>query len=403
MKVVHICTSLVGGAGIAVQRLHNGLLFLGIDSNILYLQGNSSNNKCVRYQHKVNKSVKLLKYLGIIKSPNSKYLKMLNAEHAEYECFSFPFSDFYVENHPLVRNADIINLHWVSYFINYPTFFKSVKKPIVWTLHDMNPFMGGLHYNIDLQLNPNLIFIENELKKIKHQIIEKCQNIHVVCLSKYIKEHSETSIILRKFPHYLIPNGFDPIHRNGIDKELAKQIFKLSTYEKIFLFVAHDIRVKRKGFDLLLQVINETDLPENVIFVAIGEFGEGVENNKKIKIIPRIHDQLLLEVAYSMADALIIPSREDNLPNTMMESLALGTPVIAFKVGGMPDVLNQTNGVIIDKVSVESLKDTILKFIKNEYHFKKEAIISQFQNNYSLQIQAKKYIELYHSILNNYK
>jgi len=78
MKVVHICTSLVGGAGIAVQRLHNGLLFLGIDSNILYLQGNSSNNKCVRYQHKVNKSVKLLKYLGIIKSPNSKYLKMLN-------------------------------------------------------------------------------------------------------------------------------------------------------------------------------------------------------------------------------------------------------------------------------------------------------------------------------------
>ncbi|MDR2993391.1 MAG: hypothetical protein LBV11_06090, partial [Bacillus cereus] len=76
--------------------------------------------------------------------------KKLDKLEGKYEIASIPFSSYRLENHPLIKEADIIHLHWIAdNFLNYPTFFKNIKQPIVWTLHDINPFRGIFHFDGD--------------------------------------------------------------------------------------------------------------------------------------------------------------------------------------------------------------------------------------------------------------
>ena len=150
MKIVHISTSDKGGAGIAALRLHKGLLQQNVDSSFLSLFGSGTGE--TNSEFNINPSVqlsnlqKIKRKFGLPVTQVERNLRMLKGIKGDYEIFSFPFSDFQIEQHPLVQSADIINLHWVAGLINYPSFFKFIKKPVVWTLHDMNPFMGGFHY-----------------------------------------------------------------------------------------------------------------------------------------------------------------------------------------------------------------------------------------------------------------
>src|SRR5690606_32821939 len=77
--------------------------------------------------------------------PIQAYQKRLNFLPQGYEGYSIPTTKYNLFSHPAVQRADIIHLHWVSRFLNY-SFFKDINKPVIWTLHDMNPFLGGFHY-----------------------------------------------------------------------------------------------------------------------------------------------------------------------------------------------------------------------------------------------------------------
>jgi glycosyltransferase involved in cell wall biosynthesis len=108
--------------------------------------------------------------------------------------------------------------------------------------------------------------------------------------------------------------------------------------KKILLFVSEEIENPRKGFDLLLEAMQTTVIPD-LLTCVIGISGRSSTTYPGIEFLGKITEERLMAVAYSAADALIIPSREDNLPNTMLESQACGTPVIHLKQGGYRKLL----------------------------------------------------------------
>ena len=142
----------------------------------------------------------------------------------------------------------------------------------------------------------------------------------------------------------------------------------------------------------------------NLVLCAIGEKNNNLEAIDNVLELGSIYDEKLMSVAYSAADVFVIPSLMDNLPNTVLESLMCGTPVIGFPVGGIPDMIQDgVNGFITKEISVDSLVETINKFLNNPSCFNKTEIRENAIKKYDQKVQSEKYIDLYTKILNENK
>ena len=405
MKIVHVSTYMSGGAGVAAFRLHKALFERGIDSSFLVKSGSCNQNdnqhilKCPPYYPI---SYRIKKKLGI--SNDDLYFKNLNKKQLSYDIATLPVAPFRIEDQQIVKEADIIHLHWVSDFLNFPTFFKSVKQPIVWTLHDMNTFKGFFHYDGDYERNKNEFYkaTDKKIRQLKNQSIHTKDNIFIVSPSKWLGNLSQNSDILHDYYHDVIPYNLDFNLFPSIDRQKAKEQLGINNGLKTLLFVANEINSYRKGFDLLIDAIrnlNRTDFN----LISIGAGGNYFEINNKIKHIhiEQINSLSELNMLYSGADITILPSREDNLPNVMLESFANGTPVMSFSNGGMAEhIATGKNGILITEINSEILKSNIADFLDNKYTFDNQAVRQYAKNQFSESIQVEKYINLYKNILN---
>jgi glycosyltransferase involved in cell wall biosynthesis len=319
----------------------------------------------------------------------------------ECEIVSLPFAEYDLLSHPAVKNADIIHLHWVAGFLDYPSFFNHNTKPIVWTLHDMNPILGIYHYKEDEERNT---MIAGDLNKKVFELKKKAvwQNktrMVIVSPSHWLFEEAKQNSLLRPSSFYEIPYTLDTNIFTIKNKEELKKQEQIPEDHTVFLFVAQNIHTYRKGFDILTDALNKLD-HAGITLLIIG-YGEDVDipgfNCIKLGII---QDNEKLSSYYSMADAFIIPSREDNLPNVMLESLACGTPVISFNVGGMAEVIKDDfNGIKAIAVNADSLKKALEKFIDNKNGFSAKEIRRHVLDHFSGKLVASKYMNIYKELL----
>lgn len=405
MKITHVSTYIAGGAGVAAFRLHNALLERGIDSTFLVKSGicNQTDNKhilkCPPYYPI---SYRIKKKLGI--SNDDFYFKSLKNKQLSYDIATLPVAPFRIEDQQIVKEADVIHLHWVSDFLNFPTFFKSVKQPIVWTLHDMNTFKGFFHYDSDYERNENEFYqtTDKKIRQLKKQSIHTKDNIFIVSPSKWLGNLSQNSDILHDYYHDVIPYNLDFNLFPPIDRLKAKQQLGINNGLKTLLFVANEINSFRKGFDLLIDAIRNLERTDFNL-ISIGAGGNHIELNSNIKHIhiEQINRLSELNMLYSGADITMLPSREDNLPNVMLESLANGTPVMSFSNGGMAEhIVTGKNGILITEINSEMLKYNIVNFLNDKYTFDNQAIRQYAKDRFSESIQVEKYINLYKNILN---
>ncbi len=401
MKVVHVCTADKGGAGIAAVRLHKALLAQGVNSSFLslYCSGTTPAHACYKTKPPLTYLQKLKSKLGIPVLTSEKNANILKTFHANYEIFSFPESDYKIEQHPLLKDADIINLHWVSGFLNYPTFFNAIKKPIVWTLHDMNPFLGGFHYMGDKVRNTEVMGnLEKSLLEIKVNSYI-LSNINLIAPSKWLYNEVKKSVF-KNHNSQVIYNSLDMSVFKLQSASVARQFFNLPENKTIILFVAQDTGNFRKGFDLLSESLNNLPLTNDIVLVCVGAKSTPLNIPKNCIFIDTISEENKMSLLYAAADLYILPSREDNLPNVMLESLSCGTPVIAFSNGGMKEIIkNGFNGFIADDCNSENLSNAIskgLQFIKNmnRLEIRKDA-----ETIFESEIQSKAYINLYQQLL----
>lgn len=327
----------------------------------------------------------------IAPSPYIAFKRKLNAFAYEgYETLSVPFSPYNLEDHPLVRAADIVHLHWASELID-ARFFKKLNKPVVWTLHDMNPFLGAFHYKTDKQLATEKLKVLDALfHSHKVRQYSAIQKLAVVSPSKWLMEAARESEV---FPQAYFSNIANPI---SFDSDVERK--DAFDSENSAIIIAHDLKVSRKGMHLLEEALNIFDFN-----LSLTTLGKGAVNcsNEKVMIDALGAHKTAEEImeSYSRADVLILPSLEDNLPNTMLEALSVGTPVIAFNTGGMKETIKPGfNGLLVPEMTAESLAETLDKFFKEKHQYNRNAIREDAKLQFEAASQAAKYLEVYKNL-----
>lgn len=397
MNIVIISSSDSGGAGIAALRLHKALLALGENSHLLCF--NKSSNAEHVYQIVKPLYCRVLEHLPI-PYRNNKYRKIAPLIDKDYECISFPESIDYLSDHPLVKDADVINLHWVGNHLAYKNFFKKVNKPIVWTLHDMNPFLGCAHFSRDVNAYPQWHDIENNIRKKKEKWIHNAKLIEVVDLCTWMNNYSTASPTLGRYPHYIIHNSIDTSIFKEYPKEAARTLLDIPSDKPVLMFVSQNINNKRKGFDLLLNALANIT---GCYLMVIGTCNGTLQLAGHLRYFGCVTDEKLMAILYAAADAFLLPSREDNLPNTMVESLCCGTPVVTMPNGGMTDIIkNGYNGYICEDISSESFAKAINTFLESGVSMKRNEIANEAQEIFSPSVQAMKYVTVYKHAIANY-
>jgi glycosyltransferase involved in cell wall biosynthesis len=401
MKILHLSTYGSGGGGIAALRLHNALLDAGVDSKYLCLDNPPVGKNIYKTPpFKLSPAQYILRKFGLYKTAVDKNIQLIKGLNEINDFYSFPCTDYDLSEHPLVKEADIINLHWVSNFLDY-RFFAKTNKKIVWTLHDMNPFQGGFHYHDELINNKDTYGgLEKKLIRFKKQNIEQCKNLEIVTLCNWMYNESSQSEMFAGRKHHLIRNSIDLSKFKPYNKSFAREIFNLPQDKIVLLFVSESVDSKRKGMDLLLNALDQLDISQNICLAVIGNMTHPIKSKFEIVKLGYLSDERILGLLYSAADAYMLSSREDNLPNVMPESLACGTPVISTPVGGMLDVIQSGfNGILSKDLSSEGIKDAIEEFIKTKNMFDKEKIRQFAVEQFSPEVQAKRYIEIYKELL----
>ena len=422
MKVLIVNTFDKGGAANACLRLHEGLIQQGVESKVLLkhkqkslqqtYEFNQINKPKSKFQLIKHKCLSFFRVIGLIKKPKeTPKQQFFKHRQLGLELFSFPESSLDITSSPLYNEADIINLHWVSNFLDYDSFFRNNTKPIVWTLHDMNPFTGGEHYletflGMDTSGNPIPRILTNEEQLVanknlilKQKAIKYSSNINIVAPSKWLCQAAKNSTVFKALDVHCIPYGINSEIFQPRDQNYSRNILNIPKDKTVFLFVADSIDNHRKGYAYLKKALKMMQ-NDDVVLCAVGSKNSGLDSFKNIIELGNINDELLMSIAYSAADVFVIPSLMDNLPNTVLESLMCGTPVIGFPVGGITDMIkNEQNGLLAKSISSQSLLECLEQFLKIKSSFNNAEISLAAKEKYDLSIQANAYIKLYSEIL----
>lgn len=419
MKVIHLSTSdYNGGAAIAAKRIVTAQrLFSDLDSKLL-VQTKKYNDNFI-FSADTSTTKKILSNIRQVADELS--IRLLSVQSRGR--FTFPYFGQDISQNDLIKNADIINLHWINGgFLSLNSLVKlsQLNKPIVWTLHDMWAFTGGCHYNSDcfkFQTQcfdcPSLLFkSENDLSyKIfngKKKIFADLKPTIVTC-SKWLAKEASQSALLNDKKVIVIPNSIDLNVYTPINKIESRQKINLPIDKKLILIGAMNLKDYRKGFNYLVLALNlladsNKEISDKFEMVVFGKLDKNVTNQIPLKInqLGKLKNEEEIVMAYNAADIYVAPSLQDNLPNTIMEAMACGVPVVAFNVGGIPDLIDDgVNGILVELKSSEDLAKAIEKILLNENLSKKFSIAARQKilNDFDQKIVAAKYYELYKSIL----
>lgn len=429
MNIIHITTSNRGGAGLAALRLHVSLLEHGVNSKLLSMYQFPSSVKeqylfreqdCSRFPLLVTIKeliLKVFKRFGLYRPLSLRYAeKYLKGQPLGFEHFSFPFSSLDISKHPLVKKSDIIHLHWVSDgFMDYSTFFENCNKKIVWTMHDMNPFTGGCHHSdgcikfeMSCAICPQLKNTVDEnysetILKIKQSALSGINNsqIQIVAPSKWLTDLSAKSTLFKRFRHQTIHNIINKGAFKMQDKTEARKKLKLPLDKQIVLFVSHDVSNARKGIDLLLKALSIFENNDAVLICSVGSSSGKFDFTVSHIKMEYVNDEQTMAQLYSAANVFVLPSVAENFPNTICESLLCGTPVVAFNVGGIPELINDQNGKLVEPFDVNKLHQAIKEVLQNQAKFDFEQIGRNAAELLNEQKVTEQYIGLYSKLHKN--
>jgi len=431
LRVVHLCVQDCGGAGRAAYRLHKGLEKIGVDSTMLVLNKLTPDASIkvlppaegIELKHCIDATSydsplwrkQLLRWQKLLgKYPQRPY---------GLEMFTDVDAGFRLEKIKEIQEADIVHLHWVAGLMDFegaPAAFGNT--PVVWTLHDMNSFTGGCHFSDNCtryvsacHACPQLGTLQEgdlaaDIWQTKHDTYQQL-NLNVVCPSHWLANCAGSSDLLSGFPISVIPNGLSTDVFKPYPVKKVRRILEIEKSAKVVLFGADFIKNRRKGFTLLLDALKEFALKDdgnNIILACFGNIPASTSFDLPFPILQLGYfiNESDLALIYSAADVFVLPSLEDNLPNTVMEAMACGVPVVGFDVGGLPDMIDhKKNGYLVKKKDARGLSEGICWVLAEE---KRRLSLSEnsrrkVETSYAHEEQAKAYCLLYEKLLNSHR
>lgn len=405
MKVLHIATMDHGGAGIAARRIHEALLQQGVESHVLCRFKRSSAPDVTAAQPDmglyrpsrnplVRSAERILRRRGKCLTEVERYERQMQALDRRYgAAFTMPLSNFDLAQHPLVQQADVIHLHWVENFVDYPTFFAHVKKPIVWTFHDENIAFGGFHYSDEAQrLKEPFACLEEPFAKIKSNALATASDIHMVALCQPMAHFYRDHSLANRFPVEIIYNGIRPDDFQVLDRRFCRQVLGVPEENRVVCFCASEINEHRKGLANLVAALEQLNIP-NLTLLCIGE-GQLPESEVHTVGTGAIANPRFLSMAYSASDILVMSSYEESFAQTPVEAMACGCPVVATPCGIIGELIGDHNGVRCDDFTAEALADGLRTALGRQYD--RQAIRSDATERFDIALIARQYLDLYH-------
>lgn len=403
MKVALLNTYPHGGAGTACSRLTRALPEVGVQATMLT-------------RDEVGKKWPFY----------AERLSFLPFERDKSVRFSFSPANFGsdLRKTPALQAADVIHLHWVNQgFLSLKSISELSKlgKPLVWTLHDMWAFTGGCHYSGDCTRwqqacgqcpylkNPSEHDLSNRVWRRKQTLFPK--NIRFVTCSAWLAGLARESSLLRDCAIEDIPNPIDTrLFAPITDQERLSIRHRMGVPEDSFLllFVAMKIGETRKGFHLLREALEHLRRQQPDLQVSLLVMGKSDPETLATLPYPVFPLGLVqgaadLAKAYAAADAFVIPSLEDNLPNTVMESLACGTPVAGFRTGGIPEMVTDADqGFLANPGDTVGLADSIHTLLRGAVPLSAYRLAARRKamDGYANAVVGGRYKALYESLLN---
>lgn len=417
MKILHLSTDdFSGGASRAAYRLHTALLQCGYDSRMRVLQHQTANDKVIsgKGQRTVFDKVK-----GKLHRKWREYSER-NWKTDNLIMHSFGHESACIVEEINASDADVVNLHWIVNLLSIED-IGNITKPIVWTLHDMWAFCGGEHVVEDDEnsrfklgylpdnrptgeLGPDLNRKAWEAKK-KYWANQK---FYIVTPGRWMARCARESVIFRDMPTKVIPNPIEPQYLwHPIPQTYARAVLGLEQDKKYILSGSAGGMPHLKGEDLFKQAISivassKQDSIELMIFGQYQPAGH-VDWPCKVHWLGPVRDDHVMTLIYSAADVMAVPSRQDNLPNTAVEAHACGVPVVAFNIGGLPDIVDhEQSGWLATPFDTADLAKGILWVLDEEERWKTlSARATEIaQERFSPEIVIKQYMQVYEQALN---
>ena len=355
-----------GGAARAAYRIHHALRQHGVDS-LMYVNESSAGDWTV--QRPASKMEKAFTKLRPFVSSLAQRLQQ-STNRALHSPAIIP-SNWLKRLNSL--DADILNLHWVNYEMLSIAELGRIHKPVVWTLHDMWAFCGAEHYTVENRWKEGYVKGNRPSYEsgfdLNRWTWQRKRNqwqrpYHIVTPSRWMAECVRQSALMRDWAVTVIPNALDTDVWQPVDKIFARQLMHLPPDVPLLLFGAlGGASDPRKGFDLLQSALDqlrgEMKGMEVIVFGSLAP-RTPPDLGFHVHYTGHLHDDITLRLLYSASDAMVIPSRQDNLPNTGVESLACGTPVVAFNACGLPDIVDhKQTGYLANAFDVEDLSKGI--------------------------------------------
>lgn len=411
MKIVHFNTlDFQGGAAKGAYRLHKVTLDKGINSAYYVQHKELLDNTIYSKERPYDKLMK-----QVIPFVDRSVLKMFYNTQSNAMFSSSFFSTDKIENAIDELKPDIIHLHWIcGSFIDYYR-LRKIRIPIVWTMHDSWIFTGGCHlpnncYNYTkscgycpkLHSNSENDISYKQLRKKKNAW--KDLNITFVAPSTWLFDCAKSSSLLSECKVVNIPNLIDTSFFQPVNKRIAKQILGLNPDKKYILFGGvNSQNDPNKGYVYLIDSLRKLGhiAPDDFELLIMGMSQPGqLDVNFKFHFFDKIHDEISLKVLFSASDISIVPSLSENLSYMIMESMCMGTPVVAFDIGGNRDLIDhKLNGYLAQEKNTDEIVEGVL-FLTDKgntpaiINAAREKIVNQFDKT----IVIEKYFDLYKTL-----
>jgi len=407
---------LLGGAARSAYRLHASLSGLGIDSGLFVGEKESNDSSVIPFAPPFDARTRLRRGL------RRRFLEMsqrpISSRPAGASFFTDDRSQHRGDVFQQIPAGDILHLHWIAGLIDYTEFFEHVPRalPLVWTLHDMNPFTGGCHYSAECRkfseecgCCPQLGSAKcNDLSraiwKRKHGAYSHidAKRFCVVTPSRWLADEAKRSALMGGFRVEVIPYGVDTNCFQPQDRAMARERLGIPGSATVLLFVAQLLRNSYKGVSVLMEALQRAGTIANLLVLAVGGGALPAGFPAPCVSLGAMNEERELSLAYSASDLFVLPSLQDNFPNTALEALACGVPVVGTRVGGIPEIVRDgCTGLVVEQGNAAALAAAIGELLTNAERRAEMAGNCRrvALEEYTLEMQARRYVGVYESLL----
>lgn len=323
---------------------------------------------------------------------------------------------------PEFKEADLIHLHWINQGMLSLKVIRKILasgKPVVWTMHDMWPCTGICHHArtctaFHSECGACPMIYSQKRKDLSTRIFRQKQRlyasggIHFVTCSHWLEGMAKQSALLANQPVSVIPNPISTTLFHPMKQTEARQKLALPTEGKLILFGSVKLTDKRKGIDYMVEACRllakqHPALKEQLALVAVGMHAAELQPLVPFKVhnMGYVREEHQLVEIYNAADLYVIPSLDENLPNTIMEAMACGTPCVGFPTGGIPEMIDHLkNGYLTKEHSAEQLAEGIYTLLTTPaYESLSHEAVAKVNACYSERSVANQYGQLYAKLL----